>query len=148
MRRHLIVLCGVVWLLAACVYPPTWTNNAIKSYPKADSTIVRVEQWRPYVVEALQHEGLPLDKHLDRALVVMACESEGQADHKGGGLYQFTTRTWASTRQAGFPRSEPVPNIYAMAELVARSGWSAWAGGRLSDGSLWGSGPKGHRCWR
>ncbi len=141
--RLLVAVTLVVVLCSGC-----WVDLATKSYPSDAPVIRRVEQWRPEVEAALEAQGLDVDYHTPIALITMACESKGIVDVEGGGLYQFTTVTWAVTSQSHLRREDPVANIAAMAERVAKRGWRDWAGGELPDGSLWGSGPKGHRCWQ
>ena len=140
--RLLALVATVLLLCSAC-----WVNLATKHYPSDLRVVHSVEQWRSDVSDALRAEGLNTEYHLPIALVTMACESKGDPDTPNGGLYQFTRHTWSSTSQSHRSRYDPDANITAMAETVAKRGWRDWAGGRLSDGTLWGSGPKGHRCW-
>ena len=134
-------------LLAAFMITGCWTDLAIKHYPTDATVVATVESWRIPVATALRAEGVSLEPNLDIALVVMSCESKG-LNVRNGGLYQFTTATWASTRQRLKDRNDPLANISAMAEVVAERGWRDWEGGVLPNVTRWGSGPKGHRCWR
>lgn len=133
---------------------PSWCDLARKGYARDRVTVARVEQYRSLVEQELGRRGL--GDQVDVALVVMACESGGKADkvRPGGddtGLYQFVESTWRWISDQPVPvhRFDPKANIAAMAKLVEkRGGWRDWAGGTLSDGSLWGSGPHGHGCWK
>ena len=143
--RPFVSLLALV-VLVLC--PGCWVDLATKPYPSDPRVVHAVERWRPAVKGALEAEGLDTGYHLSIALVAMACESKGDPTMPGGGLYQFTRHTWSSTSQSHRSRYDAEANIAAMAETVARRGWRDWAGGRLADGTRWGSGPKGHRCWR
>ena len=145
-RRCVVWPAVVVAALLACT--GCWTDLASKTYPRDFDVVLSVERWRTQVTHALMEQGLSLEEHLDLALVVMACESHGIASTEGGGLYQFTDATWYSTSLADKTRRDAHNNIAAMAEVVADRGWRDWAGGVLSDGTRWGSGPYGHACWR
>lgn len=125
-----------------------WGELALKSYPTNPVVIVAVERWRAPVQEALVANDVALEPNLDVALVVMACESQGGRDDPN--LYQITRETWRSVMpdRPVADRADPLANIEAMAKLVDSRGWQPWEGGTLPDGTVWGSGPRGHKCWR
>ena len=124
-----------------------WTDLADKSYPKDPRVVAAVEYRRSMVVAALDARGLASEANVDLALVVAACESNGNANAPGGGFYQITRTTWAGLAVAERNRYDIGANIDGMAELVDARGWQPWEGGVLSDGTRWGSGPKGFQCW-
>ena len=142
-RRTLAVAAVVSVLCSSC-----WTELATKSYPQHPAVVAAVERWREPVQDALVAEGVDLKPNLDVALVVMACESKGGLGHPN--LYQITRETWRTVMPGRLAanRNEPQTNIEAMAKLVRSRGWQPWEGGTLPDGTVWGSGQRGHRCWR
>ena len=143
--RVLLPVLAATILLTGC-----WTELATKKYPTQLNVVARVESYRNDVLRALEGEefqGKALATNVEIALVVMACESKGIADVNAGGLYQFTQSTWQWIKAQGSPYNAQ-DNIAAMARLVKMRGWRDWAGGTLQDGSRWGSGSKGHRCWK
>ena len=126
----------------------TWQELATKSYPKNPQVVQQVNQYLPDVIRELDvyFDGTELATNVKIAMVVMACESKGNANAGHGGLYQFTSNTWK--RYGKGSKNNPQANIKAMANLVSQSGWNAWAGGTTSSIGRWGSGPKGHKCWK
>lgn len=92
-----------------------------------------VERWRPLVAEHF------LPEHVDDALSVMACESEGNPDaqHPGShasGLYQampqwYTGRGWFEPSPFGpFDPFDPAENVRFAAWLFYDTGadWGPW----------------------
>jgi hypothetical protein len=50
------------------------------------------------------------------------------------GLMQFLASTWRGTPFASFSRFDPVANVLAAAQIVAREGWAQWTCGRAAGG--------------
>lgn len=98
----------------------------------AGSPAKRVEEWRPLVARFFPAA------QVDKALRVMACESQGNPDARNpssgaAGLFQHMPQWWASRSQAaGFAgRSvyDPEANVGTAAWLWSRDGWGAWSCG-------------------
>jgi hypothetical protein len=86
---------------------------------------VGVEQWRTLVTQYF-----PADQ-VDKALQVMACESNGDpnADNPrstAAGLFQFLSSTWARTPYAAQSVYDPTANVAAAAWLWGQQGWAPW----------------------
>ena len=89
-----------------------------------------VEDWRPLVEHFFE------DRHVDKALRVMRCESRGDPDAKNprstaSGLFQHLASMWAERSvKAGFEGAdvfEPIANVGVAAWLVYEGGgWSHW----------------------
>ena len=94
---------------------------------------VGVEQWRPLVEEHFEPE------HVDDALTVMRCESEGNPDAQhprshASGLFQampqwYTGRGWSEPSEFGpFDPFDPAENVRFAAWLFYDTGatWGPW----------------------
>lgn len=92
--------------------------------------VVRVSDWRPLVAEFFE------PRHVDRALRVIDCESDGNALAKNprstaSGLFQHLASLWperaAKAGWSGYDVYDPVANVAVGAWLVYEyGGWSHW----------------------
>lgn len=105
-----------------------------RSIPRAISPPVAVEHWRPLVAAYFAPE------HVDLALRIIACESNGSPDAKNprstaSGLWQHLASYWsersAKAGWAGASIWEPEANTAVAAWLVYHGGgWGHWNASR------------------